>query len=419
MNKDKFILTVKYFDFIFFGLLAIVAGIRFISGISGFTLVGYFFQNVQFLFLPAFLCVGLYSVNQYYQNIFIKIRYKNEKGWEKNYLLDCIKISVLVVLVFYLDILLCCFEASFMYVLMTLILFIHSATIFTFLAQLNCFLFSKLRNKYSIYFILTALCLLFYLMLRFCYSYYSYLHYDGDQPYMWYICGLGILINFLLPFIHKNLFKLKALKRKVLLYAAAIVLFCLQAVSFRNLGGIESIGFPEIIFFSIEEIIFPLLLWIFQFVLLISIVVYEMFKNYRSHLLFYAIRITNRSRWFCTVFVKGMASIVVLLLFKYEINYYFDVGNLSLIPFMIESGLRTGIFALLIFLLYQIMKDIKLFGYLLICMMLIIAGSIITGIGQSAILMRTHSIGTLVTLSIIAVSLFTINCYALKHLDYY
>ena len=70
MSEHRYILPTKNFDYIFFGLLALVGAVRLISGIHGVDLGIWFFQNIQFIFLPVFICMMLYRVNLYYQNIF-------------------------------------------------------------------------------------------------------------------------------------------------------------------------------------------------------------------------------------------------------------------------------------------------------------------------------------------------------------
>ena len=104
MSEHRYILPTKNFDYIFFGLLALVGAVRLISGIHGVDLGIWFFQNIQFIFLPVFICMMLYRVNLYYQNIFIRTRYINENAWKKNYLKECMMMSAFVVFLFYFDI---------------------------------------------------------------------------------------------------------------------------------------------------------------------------------------------------------------------------------------------------------------------------------------------------------------------------
>ncbi|MCH4286743.1 MULTISPECIES: hypothetical protein [Bacillota] len=419
MSEHRYILPTKNFDYIFFGLLALVGAVRLISGIHGVDLGIWFFQNIQFIFLPVFICMMLYRVNLYYQNIFIRTRYINENVWKKNYLKECMLMSAFVIFLFYFDIILCCFEATSIFFIVMLLLFVHSVTIFMILAQLNCFLYSKFKNKYVIYFIIIAICLVFSTLLRFIGNYYSVEHCIGNQPYMWYICVAGILMNVLLPFIIQYSSKMKAIQSKLLFVVIGIIIFYLQSALFRGLGGIENIGFPDVFFLSINEIIFPLCIWILGIVLLAGIPLYYMLVNYRSHLLFYAIRITNRSIWFLKVLGKGILYLMVLLCIKYAIDVYFQNANLSFLHFMMESILRMVNLALIAFLGYQMIKDIKFFSYVLIFLMIVIGFSIITNIGSSIILMRTHDMLTLISLGCCTFILIWANCYTLNHWDYY
>ena len=144
-----------------------------------------------------------------------------------------------------------------------------------------------------------------------------------------------------------------------------------------------------------------------------------MLVNYRSHLLFYAIRITNRSIWFLKVLGKGILYLMVLLCIKYAIDVYFQNANLSFLHFMMESILRMVNLALIAFLGYQMIKDIKFFSYVLIFLMIVIGFSIITNIGSSIILMRTHDMLTLISLGCCTFILIWANCYTLNHWDYY
>ena len=101
MSEHRYILPTKNFDYIFFGLLALVGAVRLISGIHGVDLGIWFFQNIQFIFLPVFICMMLYRVNLYYQNIFIRTRYINENVWKKNYLKECMLMSAFVIFRYY------------------------------------------------------------------------------------------------------------------------------------------------------------------------------------------------------------------------------------------------------------------------------------------------------------------------------
>ena len=53
MSEHRYILPTKNFDYIFFGLLALVGAVRLISGIHGVDLGIWFFQNIQFIFLSV------------------------------------------------------------------------------------------------------------------------------------------------------------------------------------------------------------------------------------------------------------------------------------------------------------------------------------------------------------------------------
>ena len=86
---------------------------------------------------------------------------------------------------------------------------------------------------------------------------------------------------------------------------------------------------------------------------------------------------------------------------------------------MMESILRMVNLALIAFLGYQMIKDIKFFSYVLIFLMIVIGFSIITNIGSSIILMRTHDMLTLISLGCCTFILIWANCYTLNHWDYY
>ena len=111
MEKNKFIYNHVYFDILFFSLLIIVASIPLaLGGATGTGTITYYFANMQFVLLPIPISFFFYKVNKYYDNTFTIIRYDNKIEYRKNYFIECVKVVLLIVTLFYADILLCCFQ---------------------------------------------------------------------------------------------------------------------------------------------------------------------------------------------------------------------------------------------------------------------------------------------------------------------
>lgn len=420
LNKNAYIYKSKIIDAIFFFLLTLTVLYRWKIGLGGEKIIEFFFEGMQFLFLPIFICFIFYRANRYYNNIFCQIRYKDINEWNKSFLKDCVLASFILVTLYYLILFLCCFSMTLSYIRYILILYIHTLLIFVFIAQTNhqCIITKKASLSY---FLCLSISVGYMIILKIMPPFYNF-YVEGNENYfsIFMIMTLSIFI------INVTIFMLKwkweylcKISMNFFIIIMAIILFLLQNIMYQNLSIIDSIGFPQIFFIVITEIVLPYFMWISSTVFLVFVTLNLMFKNYRSHLLFYAIRMRNRSKWLMKTFLKGSVVLCIMLVLKYGINELFRANNISFITYLVEGYFRIQILVLTMFLIYQFYKDTKLFSYGMIVFIVITFSSIVTGTGAEIILMRTHDILTIIWLGVVMLLLFIGNCYAVNHLDYY
>ena len=168
MEKNKFIYNHVYFDILFFSLLIIVASIPLaLGGATGTGTITYYFANMQFVLLPIPISFFFYKVNKYYDNTFTIIRYDNKIEYRKNYFIECVKVVLLIVTLFYADILLCCFQMDISFIEYYIVIYILSIIIFLLFAQFNYFAYPKMLKKNRIYFYTILSSLIFNMLLQF------------------------------------------------------------------------------------------------------------------------------------------------------------------------------------------------------------------------------------------------------------
>ncbi|WP_416326215.1 hypothetical protein [[Eubacterium] hominis] len=419
MNKDKFINSSKSKNIVFFSIMLLVVISRLIIGVGGVNVVCYFFESIQFIILPGFMCYLLYRINCYYQNIFTRIRYQDEKAWRESYLKDCLKPIVIVVTLFYLNIIIFGFESDVRFFIYTVILFVFSILVFVPLIYINVFLSMSFRKKNTIYCLLATWGIFLYTLFRNVPQFYSPDNvFSGDKTLI-LVMIFTFVFDALVYFIYKYKITIENLNKINLVFILSMMIFIFQNMIYRNYNVKCSFGFPDIYFMSINDIISPLIMWLMQIALLVGIMSYIMLTNYRSHFLFYAIRIRNRTSWFLSILKKGVLYIALVLIIKYGVDMYFNSQELPIYTYLTVGILWTSDIALLLFLIYQVLKEDKLFSYSLIAFILLIVISITTGVGESIVLMRLYDVRMIACLALFAGILVVGNSYALKYLDYY
>lgn len=119
--------------------------------------------------------------------------------------------------------------------------------------------------------------------------------------------------------------------------------------------------------------------------------------------------------------LKAMIPLVFVLLIKYLVDFIYLKQNIpySFIFSIIESVLWISDLSLLLFLIYQFVKTVKIFNVALICLVGLTIGSLSIGVFENIIFMRMHSIEMILSLFVIFMMMLVSNCYALNHLDYY
>ena len=420
MSKENYIYSSKIIEIMFFSFLILIASLRLNIGLGGVWVVEYFFDGPQFLFIPVTVSVMLYRVDRYYQNIFCRIRYRNQKQWKWQLFKDSLISIVFVVGLFYLIVFVCCFMMEIEYFAYILILFIHTCLVFLFMAYLNIrFVIQGKQHMVSLFCIGISVSYVF--LLRFLPPFYSF--YDDfmgkNAKIFCLITLMWAVADILLLTAEFKGVELNKIGKRGAILVFMVLLFVFQNAVYQNFYAQESLGFPDIFFITINEILMPLFLWISNVLLLISITLYVMFTNYRSHLLFYAIRIQNRTVWFLKTFGKGTLILAVILTMKYGINELFRNQTMSYVMYMIEGVLRIQVFSLFMFLLYQIYKSEKLFSYGLIAFVVLAMFSVTTATGANLILMRVHNMEVILLMAVVAAGMLGANCYAINHLDYY
>ena len=420
MNKSDYIYKSKAIDVIFFFLLGLIVVYRWRIGLGGEKVVEFFFQGMQFMVLPIIVCYLFYRVNRYYQNIFCQIRYKDINEWRKKYLLDCILASVFLISIYYLILFVCCFTMTISYISYVLNLYVQTLLLFILFSQINhqCGVINKTSLSYCLCIVLGVG---YVRLLSIMPPYFNFYEVDNEGYLTMFllITAVILLLNIFVMVLKWKWEYIRGLSKDVFIIVIAIALFMLQNQFYANFYMIESLGFPDVFFISVTEIMLPLLVWAMSIVVLVTATLQVMLKNYRSHLLFYAIRMQNRSKWLVKTFMKGSLILIVLLIVKYGVNELFHTNNISFVWFLLEGFFRIQILALFMFLIYQVYKNTKLFSYGLIMMIIITFFAITTGSGADIILMRTHDIGTICILGILMFALLAGNCYAVNHLDYY
>ena len=422
MEKNKFIYNHVYFDILFFSLLIIVASIPLaLGGATGTGTITYYFANMQFVLLPIPISFFFYKVNKYYDNTFTIIRYDNKIEYRKNYFIECVKVVLLIVTLFYADILLCCFQMDISFIEYYIVIYILSIIIFLLFAQFNYFAYPKMLKKNRIYFYTILSSLIFNMLLQFIPPIYSDLAFMEAPFQLIKYIPIFLFINIFIFIISWQKEKLKKVSNIFLITGGIVILSILLNISYLGYPVNSLLEFPKMFFMSINEIILPLLLWILLISFLVGIMLYTIFKNYRSHFLFYAIRITNRSSWFIKNTLKAMIPLIFVLLIKYLVDFIYLKQNIpySFIFSIIESVLWISDISLLLFLIYQFVKTVKIFNIALICLVGLTIGSLSIGIFENIILMRMHSIEMILSLFVIFMMMLGSNCYALNHLDYY
>lgn len=404
----------------FFSFLVLIAALRLNIGLGGVRIIEFFFEGLQFLFLPVAVSVMLYRVDRYYQNIFCRIRYRDQKQWKRELFKESMISVLFVVGLFYLIEFVCCFTMDVSYFAYFCILFLHTCLVFLFMVYLNVrFVIQGRQHLVPLFCIALSVC--YVSLLRFLPPFYSFYD-DFMSSYakvFYLITFMWAVIDILLLTAEFKAVKLNKIGKRGTALVFIVLLFVFQNVVYRNFYAQESLGFPDIFFVTINEILMPMFLWIANILLLISITLYVMFTNYRSHLLFYAIRIQNRTVWFLKTFGKGTLILMLILTMKYGINALFQNQTMSYVMYMIEGVLRIQVFSLFMFLLYQIYKNEKLFSYGLLLFVALVMFSVTTTMGADLILMRVHNVEIIGLMAVLMAGMLFANCYAINHLDYY
>lgn len=420
LNENAYIYNSKIIEVVFFAFLTLIVVFRLDIGLAGVKVVEYLYENLQFIFVPIAVCLINYRVNRYYDNTFIRIRSGNQKQWKKSFFIDNLKASLLMLGLYYLIQFICCFEMNGIYLMYTLSLLLQSSLIVSICAMVNVQLVIAGKTSFSYLF-----CIVFHMLygriflsLVPCLNFYEDMM--GDMSVIFHKMTLVFLcLNLIMLFCMSKGFHWKQMKKKSVMPLICILLFVFQNFMFRNLSVKESLGFPDILFISVNEILMPLFVWVLSTLALMSVSIYVMFTNYRSHLLFYAIRIQNRTVWFLKTFGKATMALAIILTLKYGIDALFQNQTMSYVMYMVEGMLRLQFFCLLLFLIYQIYKNEKLFSYALLGYLLVVLFCVIMHHGDNLILMRIHSVETIMMMALSTAGLLLANCYAINHLDYY
>lgn len=419
MEKNKFIYHRKYFDIMFFTFLIIVSMIPLLLGSRGASVVSYHFTYLQFILLPIAICYFLYRTNKYYENTFTIIRFDRKEEYKKGYFLENLKVIILIVSLYYADILLCCFEAELFFFNYFIVFYVLSIFIFLLIGQFNYFAYPVMKNKNRIYFYIILISEIFNMMLQIIPPVFSIDTFLDNQLLI--ITGIIILmlLHCMIVLINWKKEKIKKISKAALIIPITVSITCLLNITYQNHIVKSSLEFPTMFFVSINEVIVPLILWMLFIIFLVGIMLYSLLKNYQTHLLFYAIRISNRSKWFLRNVVKGMIPLIMVISVNYAINLLFHNNAILYIPNLIESILWISDISLLVFLFYQFIKNIKLINVMIIGFVILAIGSLSTSILDDVIFMRIHSVEMIMVLFVTLVILLIGNCYALNHLDYY
>lgn len=420
MSKDAYIYKSKMIEGMFFFFLMLIMSIRLYYGFSGPKIAEFIFDKISFLFVPIGVCFFFYRTTQYYHNIFNRIRYRNQKLWRVAFLKETIKASLMVVGLFYLILFVCCFEMSITYVIYMFCLVLLTSQMFVFCSFIN--LLCSMRGKQWLSY-LFCICVnvgFSYLVLGLVPITSFYEDLVGRQAIQFYLFILFfICLNGVMLVLENHDGSIKKISSKGMLLIVCGLVFVLQNIMFKNLYMKESLGFPDVMFITLNEILIPLFLWLFGIVILVFISLYVMLTNYRSHLLFYAIRIQNRTVWFLKTFLKGTIILLIILTCKYGINEWFHNHTMSYLMYMMEGYFRIRFLSLFMFLLYQIYKNAKLFSFGLLAYLILVLYCVATHTGANFILMRVHDVETMLIMAILTLGMPGANCYAINHLDYY
>lgn len=348
------------------------------------------------------------------------IRY--HKGeFHNQYLLENIKVIVLITSLFYADILICCFQSDLRFFEYWFIIYLLSISILLMVAQFNYIIYPKLTKKNRIYFYIILLCELFNMILQLIPPFYSSDNFINDPMHLILIIVLFFAINLIIYVINRNKDKFKSISKILIIMVYMLITSSLLNISYQGNIINNPLQFPDMFFMSINEIIVPLLLWLLLILFIAGIMIESVFKNYRAHLLFYAIRISDRSQWFIKIVCKGMCKVIALIMIKCLIDMFFQnqMISISLIQGIIISVLCISDIVLLVFFLYQFIKDIKLFNVVVIGFISLVFISLSTGILEDIIFLRIQNVQMILGTFILLLILIISNCYALNHLDYY
>lgn len=379
--------------------------------------------STEILFFPCMMLISLfYFYYRYYTNAFISTRLNGLGDCEhvKSLLKESVKLSLWQIML----ILLLSFDnVTFQHktVLFSIVLVIIS----TYCALVGLyFIFYRLFRNYYIPFLLMSVVIVLYKIIVtwwYMYGNYSVTNPDISQNVLLIIVNGMICLS---CFINMKLRKgrIKMLE-KISMLKKYIIYFLLEIISLYLLKGSvmnpASYAFNDLFFMFPAEQFLRFLVWVFPKLYIFYMIFNKFYHHYRYNLLFYIVRIKNKTRWMTGIILDDLKDIVIFSIIKLLCTSLI----FGFMPEMIVSSLMYVLylmmFSFVLYTLYLGIKKIEVFnGFLAVYMF---AGLMISYLGIETLyfwIQDFHWINDLIYIIGIVV-LYMVDVWMLSKDEYY
>lgn len=403
-------------SFVFYVFLVIVILTKLNMGASGVEYVKYMFEKIMFLILPLSISFCLYRQLKYYENTFIRIRSKHQLLWKKQIIKECFLVVLYHVLLLYVMIFVGNFTLTLQYLIYFFSLLLYTITFF--LCLISIFMISYFYQGKQAALLLLLACSYSYalVIIRFqvCFEFNVFYH----EPLVLY--RYIILFTVITAVLSARTMDVKKGIEKAGLLGMMISSFAINYLVQSNIGLPSFMSFPEIFFISPLELILPFTTWCLMIGIIVFFTLQQVLTEYRSNFLFYAIRIKNRKKWMISCMKKLCIRLWLMLCLNlcvyFVIHPSFDV---TLFYVLCTAYFFLLGIVLLTFILYQVVKNDRVFIYTMIAYIVIAVVSIIANSDYLMVLLRQQALIYVVACVLIDLALYQLCSYALNHLDYY
>lgn len=400
-------------------IIYIISFINIIFGKLMFDISSLEYLGSTVFLLPAiFLCLLFFFHFRYYTNTFVKVRFHTQRKYMishyKSIYKECILFASLqFILAIIFDLNIYSFEnaiSAFLIYLLIISTYLVLGSIY-----MTCFV---IKERFGLCFILDMIFILiykFYVTWWLQYGYYI-LDFKGiDQNinliiFNILIIGSSILINM------KKKYFIRSINQNILLILGYSLLEFLSTYYLSSYTvNYSNFSFHTLELLNNSEIIISLLLWILPKIFIICILFKKIYDDYKSHLIFYIVRINNKKLWLNQLYIQCIRICFICTFVKVIITIFiYQRFDMSVLYSAILYFLYLLFHLSILFVLYLFFKDESLLNYYLFIYVLLIVMGYITQMFDFILI--SHHVFIYVFILLLG---YLISVYLINHDEYY